>query len=231
MFEQYTDQIWMVLFAAVILSGVWLWIRAPFLVKKFYKQHNFVDGGESSLDEAPFGQSVLLQGLTASNVYTGVYKTHQFAQFAAFPEDRHKFTMNKTKRKQNQSIWTATVLHCDQPLVQFCARPTTVTSALGYVLDRTCVAFPDDQKFANRVHILAEDHQATRDAFTRPVRDHMTELDPVSLESVGSILVHLRPRQPHDIGNQFQTDFDSLVELYHQVTNSSEAITDTSREM
>lgn len=227
MFEQYTDHFWAALFAAVIFYSVWLWLRAPFLVKKFYKQHGFADGGASALDEAPFGQSVLLNQLSASNVYTGVYKNHQIAQFAAYPEDRRKFTLNKAKRKQNQAMWTVTVLHSDQPMVQFCARPTIVTAALGYVLDRTCVAFPEDEKFANRVHILADDHQSVRDAFTPSVREYLTRLDPISLESVGSVLIHMGPRQPHDVGNKFQADIDSLLEISAEIINSGESRADT----
>ena len=227
MFEQYTDHIWTALFAAVVFYGLWLRVRAPFLVRKFYRQHGFDDTGDSSLDEAPFGQSVLLKRLKASNLYTGAYKNHQVAQFAAFPEDRHKFTMSKAKRKQNQAMWTVTVLHSKQPSVPFCARPTTVTSALEYVLDRSCVEFPDDEKFANKVHILADDHQAVRKAFTTPVREYLTKVDPVSLESVGSMLIYMGPRQPHDVGDKFQAELDALVEIYDEI-NSVEA---TSAEM
>lgn len=219
MFEQYTDHIWAALFAAVVFYGLWLWIRAPFLVRKFYRQHGFVDTGKSSLDETPFGESVLLKRLNASNVYTGVYKNHQVAQFAAFPEDRHKFTMSKAKRKQNQAMWTVTVLHSEQPKLQFCARPTTVTSAIEYVLDRTCVEFPDDERFANKVHILADDHHAVRKAFTTPVREYLTKLDPISVESVGSMLIHMGPRQPHDVGNKFQEELDSLVGIYDEINS------------
>lgn len=221
MFEQYADQFWLALFAAIIFYGIWLTVRAPFLVKKFYKQNNFTDYGKSDLSEPPYDLSLVLEKLHANKIYRGQYSGYQVEQFAAFPEDRHKFTLNKTKRKHNQSMWTVTLIHCEAPLLQFCARPTTVTAAIGYVLNQNSVVFPDDEKFTNRVHVQSDDHAALVDAFTAEVRTHLTGIDPVSLESVGSQLIQLTPRQPHDVGEKFESDLDALIRMCEVLRDKS----------
>ena len=214
MFEQYADQLWMALFAAFIFYGVWLAVRAPFLVKKFYKKNNFTDTGKSDLNVAPYDQSLVLEKLHANSIYRGQYGGYQVEQFAAFPEDRHKFTLNKAKRKHNQSLWTVSIIHDEASLLQFCARPTTVTAAIGYVLDRDNVEFPDDDLFTDRGHVQSNDHAAVVDAFSTEVRAHLTGIDPLSLESVGGLLIQLAPRQPHDVGSKFQSDLDALIRVY-----------------
>ena len=73
MFEQYADQFWLALFAAIIFYGIWLTVRAPFLVKKFYKQNNFTDYGKSDLREPPYDLSLVLEKLHANNIYRGQY--------------------------------------------------------------------------------------------------------------------------------------------------------------
>lgn len=223
MFEQYADQLWMALFAAVILYGVWQTVRAPYLVKKFYKQNNLTDHGKSELSGPPYGQSLVLEKLHANHIYRGQYRGYQVEQFAAFPEDRHKFTLNKTKRKHNQAVWTVSLIHSEKPLLQFCARPTTVTAAIAYVFDRDNVVFPDDEKFTNRVHVQSDNHTGVIDAFSKELRAHLTGIDPISLESVGEQLIQLTPRQPYDVGAKLQSDMDALIKMYEVLNGATTA--------
>ena len=225
MFEQYADQLWMALFAAVIFYGIWQAVRAPFLVKKFYKQNDLADHGKSELVDPPYAQSLVLEKLHANNVYRGQYRGYQVEQFAAFPEDRHKFTLNKTKRKHNQAMWTVSVIHSEKPLVQFCARPTTVTAAVGYVFDQDNVVFPEDEKFTNRVHVQSDNHSGVVDAFSEELRTHLTGIDPISLESIGGQLIQLTPRQPYDVGQKLQADLDALIKV-HEVLHGALSTTD-----
>ncbi|OED38972.1 hypothetical protein AB833_17555 [Chromatiales bacterium (ex Bugula neritina AB1)] len=221
MFEQYTGYLWTALFAALVFYSLWQVVSAPFLVRRFYKKLGFSDHGKSAFESAEYQPSILLKTLNASHVYRGVYKGNRVEQFAGFPETRYKFTMSRVQRKRNQVLWTISILHSESPLVPFCARPTTVTDALEYVLAQDNVTFPDDEPFTNRVHVTAEDHALARKVMTAPVRQYLNNIDPVSLEVVGSLLILKVPRQPHDTGNKLNADLNTLVDLFESVKITS----------
>lgn len=217
MFELIADYFWVVLFAALVLYGLWQTVSAPFFVKRFYQNMNFRDNGKSRFDSHPYDSVVILQGLKASHVYSGTYKDYRVEQFAAFPETRHKFTMSRVQRKRNQAIWTVTLLHCEKPIMPFCARPTTVTDAMSYVLEGGNIDFEEDEGLTKRVHVLADDHEKCKALLTPKVRDYLKHIDAISLESAGSLLVHKSPGQPHDVGQKLQGDLDALVGIYEEL--------------
>ena len=225
MFEQFTEYFWIALFAALVFYGLWQTVSAPFLVKRFYRDIAFEDQGRSLLDRPPYQPSVLLENLNAAHLYKGSYEGYRLEQFAAFPETRHKFTLSRVQRKRNQAMWTITLLHGGRELLPFSARPTNVTEAIEYVLKGGNVDFPDDEGFSKRVHVMADNQTAVRELLTPAVRDYLKNIDPVSIETVGSVLVHKSPRQPHDTGNKLRSDLDAVVGIYkelapHQSTNT-----------
>ena len=220
MFEQYAEYFWIALFAALVFYGLFQTISAPFLVKKFYNKLGFTDQGKSLLDTPPYQPSVLLETLNASHVFVGTRDGFRVEQFAAFPETRHKFTLSRVQRKRNQAMWTITLLHGDKPLFPFCARPTNVTDAIEYVLRGGNVDFGDDDGFTKRVHVMAEDDEQCRRVLTPEIREYLKHIDPVSVETVGSLLIHKSPRQPHDIGDRLQADIDAVVTLYKELTQN-----------
>jgi hypothetical protein len=164
---------------------------------------------------------VLLETLNASHVFIGTHDGFRVEQFAAFPETRHKFTFSRVQRKRNQAVWTITLLHGEQPLFPFCARPTNVTDAIEYVLHGGNVDFGDDERFTRRVHVMADDHERCQSLFTPKIRDYLNHIDPISVETVGSVLIHKAPRQPHDIGTKLQADLDAVVGLYRELTQTA----------
>ncbi len=222
MFEQYAGYFWVALFAALVFYGLFLTISAPFLVKKFYRKLGFEDKGKSSLDDSPYQSSMLLNGLNAAHIYAGSFKGYRVEQFFAFPETRHKFTMSRVQRKRNQAMWTVTLLYGDKPLPPFCARPTTVTDAMEYVLKGGNVDFTDDEGFTKRVHVMAEDHDLCRQVLTPKIREYLKNIDPISVETIGPLLVHKSPRQPHDIGSKLQADIEAVVGLYEELVSPEE---------
>lgn len=217
MFEQYTEYFWVALFAALVFYGLWQTVSAPYLVKKFYRKIDFEDKGKSLLDTAPYQPSILLETLNAASVYTGTYKGYKVEQFAAFPETRYKFTLSRVQRKRNQAMWTITLLHAPKALLPFSARPTNVTDAVAYVLQGGNVHFPDDEGFTKRVHVMADDEDAVRERLSPKVREYLKNIDPVSVETAASALIHKSPRQPHDIGNRLQSDLDAVVSIYEEL--------------
>lgn len=220
MFEQYADYFWIALFGGLVFYGLWQTISAPLLIKRFYKTSAFSNQGKSTLTAPPYDQSLLLEKLNAGNVYRGMYQGQRVEQFAAFPESRYTFTFSRVKRKRNQVMWTISVLHLDEPLVAFCARPTTVTDAIEYVMNRDNVLFPDDEPFANRVHVLADDHALTRKSLSDSIRQYLNNIDPVSLESVGKLLILKAPRQPHDAGTRLKSELDALLDIHRSLSQN-----------
>jgi len=204
MFEQYADYFWIGLFAMLVFYGLWQTISAPFLVKRFYRKIDFEDQGKSLLEHGHYQPSMLLKGLNASNVYTGSFDGYRVEQFFAFPETRHKFTMSRVKRKRNQAMWTITLLHGEQPLLPFCARPTNVTDAIEYVLKGGNIDFGEDEGFTKRVHVMADDHEKCKQLFTPKIRDYLKNIDPVSVE-------------PHDIGNKLRSELEAVVGIYKEL--------------
>ena len=220
MFEQYVDYFWVTLFAALVIYGLLQSVSAPFLVKRFYKNIDFADKGKSTLDEGPYQSSMLLEELNASHIYSGLYKGYQVEQFFGFPETRYKFTLSRVQRKRNQAMWTITLLHGDKPLFPFCARPTNVKEAMEYVLAGGNVDFSEDEGFSKRVHVMAEDHEKCRQALTPEIREYLKNNDPISVETVGTMLVYKSPRQPHDTGDKLQSEIDAVLGLYEELTRA-----------
>ena len=220
MFEQYAEYFWVTLFAALVIYGLWQSVSAPFLVKRFYKNIDFADKGKSTLDEGPYQSSMLLEELNASHIYSGLYKGYRVEQFFGFPETRYTFTLSRVQRKRNQAMWTITLLHGDKPLLPFCARPTNVKEAMEYVLTGGNVDFTEDEGFTKRVHVMAEDHEKCREALTPKIREYLKNIDPISVETVGKMLVHKSPRQPHDTGNKLQSEIDAVLGIYEELKQS-----------
>lgn len=221
MFEQYAEQFWIALFMALVLYGVSNAIRVPLVVKRFYKKLGFNDEGPVEFDSSLFADSLLLQGEKTSHLYGGVYDGYKLNQFEAYSTQRRKFTVNKAQRKRNQKIWTVTVISLDKPLANFCARPVLVPEAPEYLLNSEAVLFPDHEDFAKRIHVVATDHASARALFNAEVREYLngSDPDPLALESVQSVLIHRRPRQPHDTGKQLKKDLDAVVSLAGTLTD------------
>ncbi len=222
MFEEYAEYFWIALFAALVLYGLANAIQVPLVVKKFYKRAGLTDQGQSVFADEPLDRSVLLKGMMTPAFYTGTYRNHNVSQFEMVSVDRRKFTLNKVARKRNQLVWTITAVHLDTPLPEFCARPTRVVEAPGYILEEQGVVFPEDESFANKVHVIAKDHAAVRKLFTVFVRERLTGLDPVSLESVGNVLMYKSPRAPHDAGSTLEKELNLLVDIVESVLTQSE---------
>ena len=85
---------------------------------------------------------------------------------------------------------------------------------MEYVLRGGNVDFGDDDGFTKRVHVMADDDDKCRQVLTPEIREYLKHIDPISVETVGSLLIHKSPRQPHDIGNRLQADIDAVVNLY-----------------
>jgi len=221
MFEQYADYFWIALFAALVFYGLWQTVSAPFLVKRFYRHIEFDDQGKSLLDRPPYQPSILLKNLQAAHLYKGSYEGFRMEQFAAFPVTRHKFTLSRVQRKRNQAMWTITLLDGERDLQPFSARPTNVTEAVEYILKGDNVDFPDDESFSKRVHVMADDHIGIKALLTPDIREYLKNIDPVSVETVGAVLIHKSPRQPHDTGSKLRSDLDAVVGIYRELTNKS----------
>ena len=67
---------------------------------------------------------------------------------------------------------------------------------------------------------MAEDDEQCRRVLTPEIREYLKHIDPVSVETVGSLLIHKSPRQPHDIGDRLQADIDAVVTLYKELTQN-----------
>ncbi len=217
MFEAYAEYFWIALFAAIVLYGLANAIQVPLVVKKFYQRLGFTDQGESTFSDEPLQGTELLQGLVTAGLYTGTYRGHRVTQCAAQSADRRKFTFNKVARKRNQLVWTVTTVECAAPLPEFCARPTRVADAPAYILQQEGVVFPDDDSFANKVHVAAKDHAAVRRLFTVFIRERLNGIDPVSLESAGNVLIYKSPRLPHDAGSTLEKDLNLVVDMAEHI--------------
>ena len=217
MFEQFAEYFWLALFAALVLYGLANTIQVPFLIKKFYRKKEFEDQGKSTFSEAPLQNSKLLKGLKTPNVYSGTYRNYKVQQFAAFSVNRRKLTMNKAIRKNNQLSWTISVAYLDTELPEFCARPTKVTESPSYIFDEQGVLFPEDESFVNKVHVMAGDHAAVRKLFTIYIRERLTGIDPVSLESLGKVLIYKSPRFPHEAGTKLEKDLTLLIDMVENI--------------
>ncbi len=213
MFEQYADYLWITLFIAIVLYGASNTISVPFRVKRFYRNLGFEDRGRNGFDSDVYSDSQLLAGLMTSRYYCGEYNGQQMEQFEAVSKQRRKFTVNRVIRKRNQQVYTITVLQFQTPVAGFCARPLRVPEAAEYVLHSDPVLFPEDDAFARVIHVVADDHAAVRKQLVTQVREYLNGIDPLSLEVVGSLLIHKRPRQPHDTGKQLKVDIDALLKL------------------
>ncbi|MEM7259927.1 MAG: hypothetical protein AAF404_21345 [Pseudomonadota bacterium] len=213
MFEQYAEWFWLALFVAVILYGLSNTISVPLRVKRFYASLGFTDGGVNAFETAPYVESLLLQGLTTNHHYSGEYEGIRIEQFAAISKQRRQFTLNKVIRKRNQQVWTVTVVLLNSSVTGFCARPIRVPEAPEYMFNGDAVLFPDDDAFSSRVHVVATDHAQARKVISAEIREYLDGIDPLSLESVQSVLIHRRTRQPHDTGAQLQKDLDAMVRL------------------
>lgn len=213
MFEQYAEWFWLALFVALILYGVSNTVSVPLRVKRFYRQLGFTDAGANAFDTSPYSESLLLQGWATRSHYCGDYNGCSVEQFAAVSTDRRKFTLNKVIRRRNQQVWTVTIVDVKTPLATFCARPMRVPEAPEYVLHNDAVLFPDDDGFTSRMHVVAGDHAAARKLINSDIREYLSGIDPLALESVSTRLIHRRPRQPHDTGKALQQDLDAVVKL------------------
>ncbi len=223
MFEQFAEYFWIALFAALVLYGLGNAIQVPFLVKKFYRKKDFEDHGKSTFDEAPLVNSKLLKGFQTPNVYSGSYRNHRVSQFAAYSVNRRKLTMNKAIRKNNQLSYTISIVHLETLCPVFCARPTRVTESPSYIFEEQGVLFPDDEGFVNKVHVMAEDHAAVRKLFTIFIRERLNAIDPVSLESLGTVLIYKSPRLPHDAGTTLEKDLTILIDIAEKIAITTSA--------
>lgn len=213
MFQQYAGYFWAALFAALVLYSLWRAIGAPFLVRRFYLKNGFADLGESTLDVSPYDQSLLLRRLSTKKVYAGNYKNLVVKQFEAGPDTRGKFTMSQAQRTKNKVRWTISLVELNPPLPVFCARPTRAAEAIEYLLGGDGIDFPEDEGFSNRVHVISDDARYAREVMLPAVREHLTGVDPVSLESTGDMLILKSPRQPHDVGGKLLGELDGVVGL------------------
>jgi len=216
MFEQYANYFWLALFIALVFYGFWKWIGAPFLIRKFYRENNFAAREVTNFNDTPYDGSLLLQRMSAATVYSGEYKGYTLEQFEAFTDASGRFP-SKAVKKKNRVAWTVTLLRCDRELVSFCARPTRAKDAIEYLLNTDVVDFPDDEVFANSMHVISENPSVVRAAMGQSVRSYLNHIDPLSLESTGSMLVLKSPRQPHDTGQKLLGDLDMQVEIYQQL--------------
>ncbi len=218
------------LFLGVVLYGVLQYAVTPFAVQRSYRKLGFTDRGKSLLDEPPVRSSIVLATLNTDHLYSGVFNGHQLQQCLAHPETRHKFTMSRVRRKRNQARFTVTTLYSEQRLPSFCARPTTVTDAMEYMLDNRNMVFPEDQNFANRQHVIADDSQAVRRCLTPLVRKHLTGSAAVSLECIeysvngqstgGSTLIMKRPREAFDPGDKLLEQLEIVIEIYRELATN-----------
>ncbi len=221
MFEQYATAFWIVLFAGLVLYGLWRSILAPLQVRRFYSNNGFhTEAGEDHLEQSPYGDSLLLAKLQPGPIYTGEYRGHRIEQFAASMRLAGSSMFNHAKRRKEHHAWTITVLHSELPLPAFCARPTKARDSMEYLLNTDNVMFPDDELFANKIHVLADDHPQLIAAFTPSVREWLDGIDAVSLEAVGEMLVLKTPRQPHDTGSKLRSHLDAAVMIHEAITSA-----------
>lgn len=204
------------------MYGLVQYVVAPFAVKRFYEKRKFTDTGKSKLDDPFLQDSILLARLNADHVFAAETQGYRVEQYEAFPETRRKFTMSRVRRKRNQARFTVTVLHSNSALTPFCARPTTVTDAMEYMLDTRNIKFPDDEHFANRLHILAEDHESVRQCMTPIVRNQLTKSEAIALEclatsSGGSTLILKRPRDAFDVSDKLTEELESIVQIHQEL--------------
>jgi hypothetical protein len=218
MFEQYAVVFWVALFAALLFYLVWRSVAAPYLVRRFYERLSLAK--QSPVASNAHAESQLLQRLAAGPVYAGNYGGKRVEQFAASMTAASASRFNHTQRRKEHHAWTVTLLHCEERLPLFCARPVRARDAMEYLLNTDNVIFPDDELFSNKIHVLADNHPELISCFTAPVRQYLDGIDPVSLESTGRLLVLKTPRQPHDTGSKLQQDLDALIELYNNMSAS-----------
>ncbi len=210
MFEQYAVLFWVALFAALLFYTLWRSFGAPYLVRQFYKKVALTRQPVKPL--AAHAQSRLLQNLDLGPVYAGTYRGTRVEQSAASLKSTGSSIFNHSRRRKEHHAWTVSLLHCKEHLPVFCARPVRARDAMEYLLNAGNVIFPDDELFANKIHVLADDHAQLITAFTPGVRQFLDGIDAVSLESTGGLLVLKTPRQPHDTGSKLQADLDALLD-------------------
>lgn len=220
MFDQYATLFWLVLFAGLLFYALWRRLGAPYLRNRRYAQIGLQLSADTDLSRLAGGDSLLLNRLQPGPVYGGRYRGHSVWQFAASPKWQKPSLYNRAQRRRDHQAWTVTVLQGVRDIPRFCARPVKARDAMAYLLDTDNVIFPDDELFANKVHVLAEDHEQIVAAFTEKLRATLDGIDPLSLESVNSLLLLKSPRQPHDGGMKMQAELDVLVDMYDALTNS-----------
>ena len=184
-----------VLFVVVALFGVFDAIRTPLIVKRFYKDRSYIDGGKKMLSDC-----------TDARIVDGMFTEHYFsnsaagiAQFKAWSVDRRKFTLNKATRKRNRAPWSVTVIEGDFKKLSCLMLPTVVPEAIAYVGNGEKIDFADDPELQNRYHIIAANEALIKSVLTGAVRDFLLKPDVIFIESTDSQLVIKRNWLDHQV--------------------------------
>lgn len=199
-------------FVAVALFGIVDAIRTPIIIKRFYRDGDFDDGGKQNLDDVTSAR--IVDAMYTERFYAGNLQKTEVKQCKAWSINRRNFTLSKATRKRNRSAWSITIINGNYDELSGLILPTVVPEAIAYVGNGEDIAFDHDLQIANRYHITCNNADLIREMLNGDVREFLLQRDAIFIELSGNQLVIKRSWSDDNILDRLQQELQVATEIH-----------------
>ncbi len=213
----------------LLAYAAWIWGNRGFVSRRFYKGIGFskqpasvtaglLDRRESILLESLTGWSQSKAGPTRA--WSGEYRGYPMLQYIA---TRRRGRRDGRKKSNFQTKYSITIVKTGIDLPTFCGRPKQALEAIDYMFDGKDIEFPQDTEFARLYHVQCDNEEKTRHYFGQPLRELLLQVEGLSLEAVGQVLIIVRLGEYLDLAGNLQVELDAAAELTAYMLKNSQS--------